>query len=95
VFIKHPAGVFSEEPECRAGSEGASLQGRNKGVSTCYYNSSENTALGRSLRLYLEAMASPYAPVDLIAIISPLRVSGSSMNFAKVSDDSHIGPTTS
>jgi len=26
--LKHPVGVFSEEPGCRDGSEGARLQGR-------------------------------------------------------------------
>ncbi len=57
--------------------------------------SSEKTAPGRSLRLYLDAITSPYAPADLIAIISPRFVSGNSMNLPKVSDDSQTGPTTS
>ena len=57
--------------------------------------SSEKTEAGRFLRLYRDAMASPYAPADLIAIISPRFVSGSSIYLANVSDDSQTGPTTS
>ena len=66
-------------------------------ITIFYYGnmSVESTALGNSRQLYPNAIASPYAPAERIAMMSPRLVSGIRRSLQNTSEDSQIGPTTS
>ncbi len=71
---------------------------RKKLITICFVRQSLSyfsllyTDFGSGLRLYVEAIALPYAPAERSTIKSPRLVSGRVRSFAKRSVDSHTPP---